>query len=495
MEMELEAPNGIKWTQPLGLFINNEFVNSSNGKKIPTINPTTEEEICAPQAATADDVDRAVKAARAAFKHPSWKKLPGTQRAVFLSRLADLIEQHGDVIATIDALNNGKPFLGARGFEVPYAAGVLRYYAGWADKINGQTIDCGPEKMAYTIKTPVGVVGQIIPWNLNTLSVSQKLGPALACGNTVVLKAAELCPLAVLYIAKLIKEAGFPPGVVNILNGYGPEAGAALASHTDVDKVSFTGSTATGKEILRLAASNLKNVTLETGGKSPAIIFEDANLDNAALWTHVGVMMLAGQMCHASSRIFVQEKIYDEFLEKYRAQVSKVSVLGDPFEKTTFQGPQVSRVQYEKVLGYIESAREEGATIYMGGEPAPQGGKGFYVLPTVFTNVKPGMKIYREEIFGPCVAIIPFKTEEEALEMANDTTYGLSSAVFTNNVGRAHRVASEFEAGMVHINSTNATDFKVPFGGTKQSGIGRECGEEGLHSYFYTKSVYVNLTV
>ncbi|KAI0840528.1 aldehyde dehydrogenase [Hypoxylon sp. FL0890] len=495
MEVELGAPNGIKWTQPLGLFINNEFVSSSEGKTIATINPTTEEEICAPHAATASDVDKAVKAARAAFKHPSWKKLTGTERAVYLYRLADLIEKYGDVIASIDALDNGKPFLGARGFDIPWGVNTLRYYAGWADKISGQTIDCGPEQMAYTIKTPVGVVGQIIPWNLNTVFVGMKLGPALACGNTVVLKTSELCPLSVLFVAKLVKEAGFPPGVVNIINGYGPEAGAALASHPDVDKISFTGSTATGKEILRHAASNLKNVTLETGGKSPAIIFEDADLDNAALWTHSGVMLLSGQTCHANSRVFVQEKIYDEFLEKYKAQVSKVSVLGDPFEKTTFHGPQVSKVQYEKVLGYIESAREEGATIYMGGEPAPQGGRGFYVQPTVFTNVKPGMKIYREEIFGPCVAVISFKTEEEALEMANDTTYGLSAAVFTSSVGRAHRVASEFEAGMIYINSSNSPDFRVPFGGTKQSGTGRESGEEGLHPYFYTKSVYVNLTV
>ncbi|KAI2465911.1 aldehyde dehydrogenase, partial [Annulohypoxylon bovei var. microspora] len=462
---------------------------------IPTINPVTEEEICAPQAATGDDVEKAVKAARAAFNHPSWKNITGKERAVFMHKFADLIEQYGDVLATIDVIDNGKAFAKARSFDIPFAVDVLRYYAGWADKINGQTIDCGPNKMAYTVKTPVGVVGQIIPWNLNTAFVGMKIGPAIACGNTVVLKASETCPLSVLFMAKLIKEAGFPPGVVNIINGLGSEAGAALVSHMGVDKVAFTGSTATGKEILRLASSNMKSVTLETGGKTPAIVFEDANLDNAVLWTHLGVMSSAGQMCFANSRVFVQEGIYDAFLAKYKAQVSKVSVLGDPFEKTTFQGPQVSRVQYEKVLGYIQSARDEGATIYMGGEPAPKNGKGFYVQPTVFTDVKSNMKIYREEIFGPCVAIIPFKTEEEALEMANDTTYGLSSCVFTNSVARAHRVAKEFEAGQVYINSSSAPDCRVPFGGTKQSGIGSENGEAGLLPYFYTKSIYINMNV
>ncbi|KAI1096536.1 aldehyde dehydrogenase [Rostrohypoxylon terebratum] len=495
METILEASNGIKWSQPLGLFINNEFMSSSNGKTIPTTNPMTEEEICAPAGATAADVDKAVSAARAAFKHDSWKKLAGKERAALMRKLADLIEEQGDVIATIDVVDNGKTFATARYFEVRLAADVLRYYAGWADKVYGQSIDCGPEKMAYTIKTPVGVVGQIIPWNFNTAFVGMKLGPALACGNTVVLKASEECPLSVLFIGKLIKEAGFPPGVVNIINGTGAEAGAPLAAHTGIDKVSFTGSTATGKQVMRLAAENLKSVTLETGGKSPAIVFEDADLDNAVKWTHDGIMRYAGQMCFANSRVFVQESVYEAFLSKFKAQVSQVSVLGDPFEQTTFQGPQVSRVQYEKILGYIRSAREEGATVYMGGEPASVDGKGFFVEPTVFTDVKPGMKVYREEIFGPCVAVIPFKTEEEALEMANDTVYGLASSVFTNNVARAHRIAKEFEAGMVFINLSNSTDVGVPFGGTKQSGIGAENGEAGLMPYYYTKSVYINLNV
>ncbi|KAI0887489.1 aldehyde dehydrogenase [Annulohypoxylon maeteangense] len=495
MEVMLKAPNGTKWSQPLGLFINNKFVNSSEGKTIPTINPTTEEEICAPQAATAADIDTAVQAARTAFKHPSWANLTGRERAVLMHKLANLISQHGDVLAAIDAIDNGKTFATAKHFEVPWAVEVLRYYAGWADKMYGQTADCGPDRVAYTVKAPVGVVAQIIPWNMNIGFVGMKLGPAIACGNAVVLKASEACPLSVLYIAKLVKEAGFPPGVVNFVNGYGGDAGAALVSHPGVDKVSFTGSTETGKAIMRLAAATLKGVTLETGGKTPAIVFEDADLDNAVMWTHRGVMAYSGQMCFANSRVLVQEGVYDAFLAKFKEQVSQVSVLGDPFEKTTFQGPQVSRVQYEKILGYIRGAREEGATVFMGGEPAAFDGKGFFVQPTVFTDVKPGMKIYREEIFGPCVAVVPFKTEEDALEMANDTAYGLSSCVFTSSIARAHRVANGFEAGQVYINSSSTPDIRLPFGGTKQSGIGAENGEAGLLPYYYTKSIYINLKV
>lgn len=414
-----------------------------------------------------------------------------------MNKLADLVEANAELLATINTVDFGLPVAIEQYRAVPVGVSALRYYAGWADKIHGQVMDVGPDKLAYTIKTPLGVCGQIIPWNFNVPSLLVKLGPALACGNTVVLKLAETAPLVGLYITKLIKEAGFPPGVVNILNGYGREAGAALASHLDVDKISFTGSTATAKEILRMAAVNLKNVTLETGGKSPAIIFDDANLDNAAVWTHIGINANQGQMCTANSRVFVQEGIYEAFLERYKAQVEKVSVLGDPFEKTTFQGPQVSRTQYERVLGYIQSGRDEGATVYLGGQAAStvNGGKGFYVEPTVFTDVRPHMRIYREEIFGPCVVVVPFRTEEEVLEMANDTIYGLAAAVFTSDIARAHRVAREFDAGMVYINCSNNADFRVPFGGTKQSGIGSEMGEAGLAPYSYIKAVHLNMSV
>lgn len=493
MEVELTAPNGKQWTQPLGLFINNEFVKSSNGQRLASINPTTEEEICSVFAATADDIDTAVAAARKAFKDPSWKSLSGTERGAPMLKLADLVSQHAETLATIECLDNGKPYATALAENVPEVINVFRYYAGYADKNFGQVIDVGPAKFAYTIKEPLGVCGQIIPWNYPLDMAAWKLGPALCCGNTVVLKLAEQTPLSMLYLARLIKEAGFPPGVINIINGHGREAGAALVQHPKVDKIAFTGSTATGKEIMKMASATMKNITLETGGKSPLIVFEDADLDLAATWSHIGIMSNQGQICTATSRILVHEKVYDDFTERFKAKVQEVSVLGDPFEEATFQGPQVTKAQYERVLGYISAGKEEGATVFLGGEAAPHKGKGFFIEPTVFTNVKPTMKIFREEIFGPCVAIASFKTEEEAIELANDTTYGLGSALFTKDLTRAHRVAREIEAGMVWINSSNDSDFRIPFGGVKQSGIGRELGEAGLAPYCNVKAIHVNM--
>jgi aldehyde dehydrogenase (NAD+) len=456
---------------------------------------STEEDICSVYAATADDVDTTVAAARKAFKDPSWKRLSGTERGALMNRLADLIDQNLEVLATIETLDNGKPYSVCHSFDVPHFSEVLRYYAGYADKNFGQVIDVGPDKLAYTLKEPLGVCGQIIPWNYPLDMAAWKLGPALCCGNVVVLKLAEQTPLSMLYVGKLIKEAGFPPGVINIINGHGREAGAALVKHLNVDKVAFTGSTATGKEIMKMAAATMKNITLETGGKSPLIVFEDADLDQAARWAHEGIMANQGQVCTATSRLLVQDTVYDKFMDKFKELVKKVSVIGDPFEENTFQGPQVTKTQYERVLGYIKSGRDEGATVSMGGDPAPPaGGKGFFIAPTVFTNVKPGMQIYREEIFGPCVVVVSFKTEEEAVEMANDTTYGLGSALFTKDLTRAHRVAREIEAGMVWVNSSNDSDVRIPFGGVKQSGIGRELGEAGLASYYNIKAVHVNMT-
>ncbi|KAK0711200.1 aldehyde dehydrogenase domain-containing protein [Lasiosphaeris hirsuta] len=493
MEVELTAPNGKKWTQPLGLFINNEFVKSNNDSKIVSINPVTEEEICSVFAATPDDVDLAVNAARNAFKDPSWKSLSGTERGALMSKLADLVAENAETLATIECLDNGKPYATALSENVPEVVNVLRYYAGYADKNFGQVIDVGPAKFAYTVKEPLGVCGQIIPWNYPLDMAAWKLGPALCCGNTVVLKLAEQTPLSMLYLAKLIKEAGFPPGVVNVINGYGREAGAALVQHPKVDKIAFTGSTTTGKEIMKMAAGTMKNITLETGGKSPLIVFEDADMELAATWSHGGIMSNQGQICTATSRILIHEAIYDSFVERFKAKVQEISVIGDPFEKSTFQGPQVTKAQYERVLGFIKAGKEEGATLMLGGEPAPQQGKGFFIAPTVFANVKPTMKIFQEEIFGPCVALVSFKTEEEAVELANDSAYGLGAALFTKDLVRAHRVAREIEAGMVWINSSNDSDFRIPFGGVKQSGIGRELGEAGLSAYYNIKSIHVNM--
>ncbi|KAJ9208839.1 hypothetical protein DTO021D3_56 [Paecilomyces variotii] len=495
LSVQLKAPNGREYTQPIGLFINNEFVASKSGAKITSINPTDESEITSVYAAGAEDVDLAVKAARKALKDPSWKDLSPTDRGYLMNKLADLIEKHQETLATIETWDNGKPYTVALGEDLPEVISTLRYYAGWTDKIYGQTISTTPAKFAYTLRQPIGVVGQIIPWNYPLGMAAWKLGPALSCGNTIVMKAAEQTPLSILYLATLIKEAGFPAGVVNIINGHGREAGSALVQHPNVDKVAFTGSTATGREIMKMAAGTLKNVTLETGGKSPLLVFEDADLEQAAKWAHIGIMSNQGQICTATSRILVHDSIYDKFVALFKEVVLTTSKVGDPFSDETFQGPQVTKAQYERVLSYIESGKSEGATLVTGGEPYKNvgDGKGFFIAPTVFSNVKDNMRIYREEIFGPFVVIASFGSEEEAVAKANDSTYGLGAALFTRDIERAHRVAAEIESGMVWINSSNDSDFRVPFGGVKQSGIGRELGEAGLEAYTQVKAIHVNM--
>lgn len=323
-----------------------------------------------------------------------------------------------------------------------------------------------------------------------------KLGPALACGNTVVLKPAEQTPLSILYFANLVVEAGFPPGVVNIVNGPGAVTGAALASHMDVDKIAFTGSTATAKQIMKMAACNLKNITLETGGKSPLIVFDDADLDLAVEWAHTGIMSNQGQICTATSRILVQDGIYDKFVAAFRSYVQKISKVGDPFDESTFQGPQVTKAQYDRIMSYVEVGKKEGAQLELGGSPAQMdNNKGYYIQPTIFTDVSPKMRIFQEEVFGPFVVVSRFKQEEDAVELANGTQYGLGSALFTRDLTRAHRVARQIEAGMVWINSSNDSDYRVPFGGVKQSGIGRELGEAGLAAYSTIKAIHVNMAV
>ncbi|KAH9908897.1 aldehyde dehydrogenase [Xylariomycetidae sp. FL2044] len=494
LKAELTAPNGKKFTLPTGLFINNEFVKGSGSSKITSINPATEEEIVAVEAAGAADIDKAVDAARAALNHESWRDFAAADRGKMMYKLADMVEDERELFATIETWDNGKPISQADG-DIQEVIDVLRYYAGWADKIHGQTIPSTPQKFAYTLKQPIGVCAQIIPWNYPLGMAAWKLGPALATGNTIVMKPAEQTPLSILYLAQLIVKAGFPPGVVNIVNGWGKEAGEVLASHLGVDKVAFTGSTATGKHIMKVASVNMKNITLETGGKSPLLVFEDADLEQAAKWAHWGIMSNQGQICTATSRVLVHEPVYAQFVELFKEAVKTTSIVGDPFEEKTFQGPQVTKAQYERVMGYIESGKSEGATLAAGGKPCPVNGKGFFIEPTIFTDVTSKMSIFREEVFGPFVCVVPFRTEEEAVALANDSTYGLGSSVFTQNVERAHRVASRIEAGMVWINSSNDSDCHIPFGGVKQSGIGRELGEAGLAAYTQTKAIHVNLGV
>ncbi|KAG5925345.1 hypothetical protein E4U42_004399 [Claviceps africana] len=494
-EIHLTAPNGRSWTQPLGIFIGNEFTQTPAASTIATINPYTEDEICSVAAATSQHVDAAVKSARAALKHSSWKLLSGTARGILMNKLADLVDEHRETLATIETLDNGKPYSASVGWDVPHFSEVLRYYAGYADKMHGSVVNLGHGKMAYTLRQPVGVCGQIIPWNYPLAMAAWKLGPALCCGNTVVLKLAEQTPLSMLYLARLIRAAGFPPGVVNIINGRGRVAGAALALHGDVDKIAFTGSTAVGKEVMCLASSTMKAATLETGGKSPLIVFDDAHLDQAVRWTHEGVMANQGQICTATSRLLVQRGIYDAFVRNFTQYTAEVSILGDPFLPATYQGPQISQSQRDRVLSHIQTAQDGGATILQPcGSVADLPSRGYFVPPTIFVNVDTDAAIFKEEIFGPCAAVARFETEDEALEVANASRYGLASAVFTGNLARAHRMAAELEAGMVWVNSSNDSDVRVPFGGVKESGIGRELGEEGLRAYHSIKSVHVNLT-
>ncbi|KAI1999754.1 aldehyde dehydrogenase (NAD(P)(+)) ald5, partial [Ophidiomyces ophidiicola] len=470
-------------------FINNEFVKSVDGKTFESINPHNERPIIAVHEASEKDVDIAVAAARAAFEG-AWKKVTPTDRGRMLMKLADLLEEDCDTIAAIEALDNGKAVSMAK-IDVAGSAGCIRYYGGWADKIHGQVVDTDHETFNYTRHEPVGVCGQIIPWNFPLLMWAWKIAPALAAGNTIVLKSAEQTPLTALYVCNLIKKAGFPPGVVNIISGFGRVAGAALAAHMDVDKVAFTGSTAVGRQILQSAAkSNLKKVTLELGGKSPNIVFNDADIDNAISWVNFGIYFNHGQCCCAGSRILVQEGIYDEFLQRFKARASNNKV-GDPFHPETFQGPQISQLQFDRIMGYIDQGKKAGATVEIGGER--HGSEGYYIQPTIFSNVHEDMSIVKEEIFGPVCSIQKFKTEEEAIKLANSTNYGLAAAIHTKDLNTSIRVSNELRAGTVWVNCYNLISYQTPFGGFKESGLGRELGQYALDNYTQIKSVRVRL--
>jgi aldehyde dehydrogenase (NAD+) len=474
------------------MLIDNRWVDSVSGKTFETTNPANGDVIAKIAEADAPDVDLAVKAARKAF-HPKapWRRMSASERGKLLNKLADLIENHADELATLESLDNGKPRHVARAADLPLTIACYRYYAGWSDKIQGKTIPVGGDYFCYTRHEPVGVVGQIIPWNFPLLMQAWKLGPALACGNTVVLKVAEQTPLTALRVGELILEAGFPEGVVNILPGYGPTAGGALARHMDVDKIAFTGSTEVGHLIMKAAAdTNLKRVTLELGGKSPNIVFADADMDQAVEGSHFALFFNQGQCCCAGSRVFVEEKIYDEFVER-SAERAKRRTVGNPLDTKTEQGPQVDNEQFNKVLGYIESGKKEGAKLLCGGERV--GEKGYFVAPTVFADVQDEMKIAQEEIFGPVMSVMKFKDMDELIDRANKTIYGLAAAVWTRDITKAHRIANDVRAGTVWVNCYDVFDAAAPFGGFKQSGIGRELGEYGLQQYSEIKTVTVKL--
>jgi aldehyde dehydrogenase (NAD+) len=485
-------PTNKEYSQPTGLFINNEFVESKAGNTFETINPSTEEVITSVYEARAEDVDEAVKAATKAFEAEGWATADPSVRSKALNKIADVMEQHADIIASIDTMDNGKAITDAKG-DVALAIGCFRSTAGYADKLSGLVLESGEDHFNFTRREPLGVCGQIIPWNFPTLMFTWKVAPALVTGNTIVLKSSETTPLSALYICGLIKEHNIlPPGVLNVLSGFGKYTGNAITEHMDIKKVAFTGSTATGKMIMEKAAqSNLKKVTLELGGKSPHIVFDDADLEIAVAAVATGIFYNSGEVCSAGSRLFIQEGVYDTFLSKFVDYVEKNVKVGDPFDPETVQGAQNSKGQLEKIIGYIKAGKEAGAKVHTGGEQV--GSTGYFLKPTIFTGVTEDMSIYNEEIFGPVLSVSKFKTEDEVVKKANSSVYGLAAGIQSTNVNTVIRVAKRLRAGTVWVNTYNDFHPMVPFGGYNQSGMGREMGEEVLHNYTQVKAVRMAL--
>jgi phenylacetaldehyde dehydrogenase len=474
------------------MLINGKWVEALSGQTFATYNPATGEVLAHVAEGNHEDIDRAVKAARNAFETGRWSQLTPSERGRAIWKLADLLEENLEEFAELESLDNGKPLKVARAADVPLAVDLLRYMAGWATKIEGNTIPIsvpyapGAKFLAYTLREPVGVVGQIIPWNFPLLMAAWKLGPALATGNTVVLKPAEQTPLTALRLGELIQEAGIPDGVVNIVPGFGETAGAALAAHPGVDKVAFTGSTEVGKLILQAAAGNLKKVSLELGGKSPNVVFADVDLDTAIAGAASAIFFNHGQCCCAGSRLYVENKIFDKVVEGVAEHAKKINV-GSGQDESTDMGPLVSAEQMNRVCGYLESGFSEGAKAVVGG--GRHGDKGYFVKPTVLVNTNEKMKVVQEEIFGPVVTAIPFSDPAEVLAQANDSVYGLAAGIWTRDISKAHRLASQLRAGTVWINCYNIFDAALPFGGYKQSGWGREMGHEVLEQYTEVKAV------
>ena len=477
---------------PGKLLIDGQWVDGS--KTFDTVNPATGEVLTQIVEASGADVDQTVAAARRAFdsKGGAWRKMSASERGRLIWKLADLIEQHIDELAELETVDNGKPIFESRNVDMPMVIDVLRYYAGWATKIHGETVNTFDTAFTYTLREPVGVVGLIIPWNFPLLLASWKLGPALACGNTIVMKPAEQTPLTTLRLGELAVEAGFPPGVINIVTG-GPETGKAIVRHPGIDKIAFTGSTAVGKEIMRDAADTLKRVTLELGGKSPNIVFADADIDSAVKGAINGIFYGKGEVCNAGSRLFVDSKVRDEFLDKLIGRAKKM-VPGDPLDPKTRMGALVSLEQLQTVLGYIDAGKLEGAKLLAGGNRVwLNGDKGYFIEPTVFGDVNNDMKIAREEIFGPVLATLKFDDIDEVVEMANRNQYGLAAAVWTRDLKKAHQMSRMLRAGTVWINTYGLMDAALPFGGYKSSGFGRELGQAALEHYTEVKTVWMNM--
>lgn len=478
--------------QPRKMFIDNEWVEAASGKTFPVYDPATGQAIAQVAEGDKEDIDRAVRAARRAFDDGPWRKMTASERGQHMWKLADLLEQHTEEFAQFESLDNGKPLSVARIADVPLAVDLFRYMAGWASKIEGNTIplSMGNPYFAYTLREPIGVVGQIIPWNFPLLMAAWKLGPALATGCTIILKPAEQTPLSALRLGELIQEAGFPAGVINIVPGYGETAGAALAAHPDVDKIAFTGSTEVGKLIVHAATGNLKKVSLELGGKSPNIILKDMDLETAIAGASNAIFFNHGQCCSAGSRLYVEKSIFDKVVEGVAENASKIH-LGPGFDPATQMGPLVSDEQLRRVTGYLQSGVSEGARPLSGGHR--HGEQGYFVEPTVLVDARQNMQIVQEEIFGPVVVAQPFTDLDEILAFANDSSYGLAAGIWTRDISKAHLLAAKLRAGTVWINCYNVFDAALPFGGYKQSGWSREMGHEALENYTEVKSVCIGL--